>query len=238
MKVIFVGGCHLVGKPHGVQYGFVRLLWRRWRKLNRKLHFDMVPYAVNWEALLQACKDGLAGSPDVLILNIQAGLVLPTWERTLKRWRVTTGETAEVTLNWLAPTIWKPQGKGRIYWGIKGALIVLFGGHRENWHRIREIWEELTNLFAQSPSRIIVMTPTPVRKEYFVWGKSHLERVRKMVLEGHYYEVCDVYPELLSIGSEALWIDGQHISILGHVKVADALWRLLGRDEPIIEESV
>lgn len=227
MKVIFVGGCHLVGKPHGVQYGFVRLLWKRWRRINRDVHFDLMPYAVNWDALLQTCKAALVRSPELLIINLQAGLVLPTWERTIKRWK-RAGEITQATQNWFAPTTWKPQGKGRLYWRIKAALIILLGGHCENWHRINAIWEELGQLFYQSTTRVIVMTPTPARKEYFVRGKSHLERVRKMVLaNAGNYDVCDVYPELEQMGAEALWIDGQHLSIGGHAIVAETLWRSL-----------
>lgn len=88
MNVVFVGGCHLVGKPHGIQQGFVRLLWKRWRKVYPRLHFDLIPYAVNWNALLAVFRETVnqpEKKPDLIIINIQAGLVLPTWERTLKR---------------------------------------------------------------------------------------------------------------------------------------------------------
>lgn len=232
MKVVFIGGCHLVGKPHGVQYGFVRRLWKRWRKESRDVHFDLVPYAARWDSLLEACRDVLARFPDVIIVNIQAALVLPTWDRTLRRLGFSGENKAEdPALNWFAPTAWKPANQGRAYWIAKRAGILLLGGHRENWSRIEEVWQEISRLLKRSPARVIVLTPTPANGEFFVRGQANLERVRELVLRfSDCYEVCDIYPDLQKMGNEALWLDGQHISVAGHTLIEEKLWSTLKND--------
>lgn len=224
MRGIFVGGCHIVGKPHGSSYGFVRLLWKRWRSQDRKVHFDLLPYAVSWEALFRVCRDALVGKPDFIVLNIQSGLVLPTWERTLQRRGFKPGQPqGEPTENWFAPLRWEPEHRGRIYWTLKKLGILFLGGQREDWERIENEWARLAAEFAASPVRVIVMTPTPVRDDYFVRGTNNLERIRKMVLSYSGYEVCDVYPSLRALGSEGLWYDGQHLSKKGHHVIAELL---------------
>lgn len=229
MKVAFVGGCHLVGKPHGVQYSFVRLLWKRWRGKERDVHFDLIPYAVRWEALFEACREALNRKPAVLVVNVQAGLVLPTWERTMKRLGFGYGDNApEATLNWFGPSAWKLDQKGKAYWMMKKAGIFLLGGHRENWQLIGDMWRELSCLFRESSTRVIVMTPTPAHPEYFLRGKANLQQVRKIIFEhSSVYEVCDVYSGLDKMGEKALWIDGQHLSKDGHLLIAEQLWEML-----------
>ncbi len=226
MKVIFVGGCHLVGKPHGVSCGFVRLLWKRWRKINRNLHFDLIPYSVDWKSLLDSVKEALARRPDLIIINTQAGLVLPTWDRTLVRLGLRPKqEIDELRDNWAKTLVWQPKDKGKFYWQIKSLGILILGGHRENWNSIETLWQELSEEIEQAMVPVIIMTPTPARGEYFVRGVENLERFREMVLRyASCYRVCDVYPELKALNLDALWIDGQHLSKKGHMVVGDRLW--------------
>lgn len=234
MRVVFVGGCHLVGKPHGVQHGFVRLLWKSWRRIVPGLHFELVPYATDWQALQRACLEILADplqEPDVLIVNLQAGLVLPTWERTLKRLGLKeNSKEPEATENWFAPPVWHPKDRNRCYWFLKKGAIFLLGGHREDWEGIRVLWAELSERFAQAKARVIVMSPTPVLNRHFVFGQKNLETVRSLVLQGvdsGRYEVCDVYGQLLPLGERALWLDGQHLSKESHNLIAQSLEEML-----------
>lgn len=233
MRVTFVGGCHLVGKPHGVQHGFVRLLWKSWRRVCTELHFDLVPYATNWQALQRACLQVLSDpqrQPDILILNLQSGLVLPTWQRTLQRLGLNKDrKEAEATENWFAPPV-RPKDRSRWYWLWKKIAIVLLGGHREDWRGIEQIWANLSLVFAKAKTRVIVMSPTPVKSKYFVFGRKNLESVRRLVLHGAdsgYYEVFDVYPMLFELGEKALWLDGQHLAKESHVLIAQSLGKML-----------
>lgn len=228
MNVVFLGGCHLVGKPHGVSAGFVRQLWKRWRQIDRTVHFEILPYAVQWQALFDACREALKKDPDLFVLNIQSGLVLPTWERTMKRIGLKQGESMDATENWFAPLAWKPQARGAWYWRAKRLGILALGGHREKWSWIEREWNKLAQEFQISRTRVIVMTPTPVKDEFFIRGTSNLERVRKIVLtyrEG--YEVFDALTEVQTLGEAGLWFDGQHISRDAHVLIANQLWSMI-----------
>jgi hypothetical protein len=228
MKGIFIGGCHLVGKPHGVSAGFVRRLWRQWRNLDKNVHFEMIPYAVEWAALFDACREGLRKKPDFLVLNIQSGLVLPTWDRTMIRLGIKNQKPVQDTENWFEPLDWKPQNRGRFYWSIKKMGILMLGGHREKWHWIEEEWKKLAQELYESKTLTIIMTPTPVNDEFFVHGSANLERVRKIVLKYKYsYEVYDAYEAVKTLGEEGLWLDGQHISREAHALIADQLWCLI-----------
>ena len=228
MKATFVGGCHLVGKPHGVSAGFVRKLWKRWRSLDRNVHFEMIPYAVQWTALFDACLEGLKKEPDFLVLNIQSGLVLPTWDRTMKRLGIKKEDQANATENWFAPIEWKPQSRGHFYWRAKRLGILALGGHKEKWTWIEKEWGKLAQEFSKSKTRVIIMTPTPVKDEFFVRGIANLERVCEMVLTYEDdYEVYDAYVAVKGLGNLGLWLDGQHISREAHILIADQLWSLI-----------
>lgn len=228
MNGIFVGGCHLVGKPHGVSAGFVRRLWKRWREVDREVHFELLPYAVEWAALFSACREALAKKPDFLVLNIQSGLVLPTWDRTMKRWGLKKEEPLEATANWFEPLEWKPQKRGTWYWQAKRLGILVLGGHRERWSWIESEWIKLAQEFAQSSTRVIVMTPTPVNNAFFVHGMANLERVRQIVLAHQQgYEVYDAFTSVSTLGKKGLWLDGQHISREAHELIAGELWDLM-----------
>lgn len=228
MDVIFVGGCHLVGKPHGVSAGFVRRLWKRWRQFDRNIHFDMLPYAVEWQALFDTCREALKKEPDCLVLNIQSGLVLPTWDRTMKRWGLKIVNEMNATENWFAPIEWKPQKRGQWYWKAKRMGILALGGHHEKWAWIEKEWEKLALEFEKGLTRVIIMTPTPVKDEFFIHGTANLERVREIVLSfGRCYQVYDAFTAVKTLGDEGLWLDGQHISREAHKLVADQLWNMM-----------